>query len=318
MTEKSRLKNFPISFFSVMLGLLGFTIANMKAVEILDLNYDISSFLTWFSLGVFLLLLIVFLLKLIFYTKEVTKDFNHPIKINFFPTIGISFLMFSIVFLGKDLTLAKIFWLAGVIIQTTLTFLIVTKWMHQSIFKLQHFNPSWFIPAVGNIIVPLAGVQLFDPEISWFYFSIGFILWLVLLTISFYRLFFHEKLSDKLTPTLFLLIAPQAVGFIAYVKLTGSIDLLARILYYFTLFIALLLLTQIKHFIKLKYYLSWWAYSFPISAFTISTMLMFHKTGYKIFSYLAYFGFTVLNLIIIILIFQTLKYIFKKEICIEE
>ena len=50
MTEKSRLKNFPISFFSVMLGLLGFTIANMKAVEILDLNYDISSFLTWFSI----------------------------------------------------------------------------------------------------------------------------------------------------------------------------------------------------------------------------------------------------------------------------
>ena len=170
-----------------------------------------------------MLLLIVFLLKLIFYTKEVTKDFNHPIKMNFFPTIGISFLMFSIVFLGKDLTLAKIFWLAGVIIQTTLTFLIVTKWMHQSIFKLQHFNPSWFIPAVGNIIVPLAGVQLFRSGDFlvlfqyWIYSLAGFTHDLFLSTY-----FFMKNFLINLLPLLFLLIAPQAVGFIAYVKLTGS------------------------------------------------------------------------------------------------
>ena len=51
MVKKSRLKNFPISFFSIMLGLLGFTIANQKAVEILHLPYDISSILILFSAG---------------------------------------------------------------------------------------------------------------------------------------------------------------------------------------------------------------------------------------------------------------------------
>jgi len=318
MVEKNRLKNFPVSFFSVMLGLLGFTIANEKAVEILGLGYDLGSILTWFSLIVFAVLLFTYLRKIIYFKKQVKEEFEHPVKINFFPTIGISFLMLSIVFLGRDIVLSKIFWIIGIVFQTYMTFLIITKWMHKGTFRIQHFNPSWFIPAVGNILVPVSGFQLFHKEISWFYFSIGLILWFVLLTILFYRIFFHDKIQGKLTPTLFLLIAPSAVGFISYVKLTGHIDPFARILYYFTLFVTLLLLTQIKYFIKLKYYLSWWAYSFPISAFTISTMLIFHKTGYDVFSHIAYFGFGILNILIVILIFQTIKFIVMKEICIEE
>ena len=318
MVEKNRLINFPISFFSIMLGLLGFTIANQKAVEILHLPYNISSILIWFSVGVFSLLLLVFLMKLIKHTSVVIDDYNHPIKMNFFPTIGITLIMFSIVLLEGNPIIAKYTWIVGTIIQTVFTLSLISKWMHHDVFKITHFNPSWFIPAVGNILIPVSGISFFSKEISWFYFSVGLILWIVLLTIFFYRAFFHSKLAEKMLPTLFLLMAPQAVGFIAYVKLTGVIDPFAKILYYFTLFTAMLLLTQIRYFTKIKYYLSWWAFSFPISAFTISTMLMFHKTHMEFFKYIAYFGFGILNILIAILIFQTIKHIIKKEICIEE
>ncbi len=318
MIEKNRLKNFPISFFSIMLGLLGFTIANQKAVEILHLSYNISSILIWFSVGVFSLLLLVFLMKLMKHTSVVIEDYNHPIKMNFFPTIGITLIMFSIVLYGLNPIIAKNAWIVGTIIQTVFTFSLISKWMHHDVFKITHFNPSWFIPAVGNILIPVSEVSFFSKEISWFYFSVGLILWIVLLTIFFYRAFFHSKIAEKMLPTLFLLMAPQAVGFLAYVKLTGVIDPFAKILYYFTLFTAILLLTQIRYFTKIKYYLSWWAFSFPISAFTIATMLMFHKTHMEFFKYTAYFGFGILNILIAILIFQTIKHIIKKEICIEE
>lgn len=318
MEEKNRLKNFPISFFSIMLGLLGFTIANQKAVEILHLPYKISSIMIWFSVGVFSILLITFLMKFIKYPSIVIDDYNHPIKMNFFPTIGITLIMFSIVLLEGNPIIAKYIWIVGTIIQTVFTFSLISKWMHHDVFQIEHFNPSWFIPAVGNILIPVSGISFFSKEISWFYFSVGFILWIVLLTIFFYRAFFHSKIAEKMLPTLFLLMTPQAVGFIAYVKLTGMIDPFAKILYYFTLFTAMLLLTQFRYFTKIKYYLSWWAYSFPISAFTIATMLMFHKTHMGFFRYTAYFGFGILNILIAILVIQTTKYIMKKEICIEE
>jgi tellurite resistance protein len=318
MVEKNRLINFPISFFSIMLGLLGFTIANQKAVEILHLPYKISSIMIWLSVGIFSLLLIVLITKLIKYTSVVIEDYNHPIKMNFFPTIGISLIMFSIVFIEINFALARNLWIIGTIIQTIFTFSLISKWMHQDVFKITHFNPSWFIPAVGNILIPVSGISFYSKEISWFYFSVGFILWIVLLTIFFYRAFSHSKIAEKMLPTLFLLMAPQAVGFIAYVKLTGVVDPFAKILYYFTLFTAMLLLTQFRYFSKIKYYLSWWAYSFPISAFSIATMLMLHKTNLSFFKYVAYFGFGILNVLIVILIFQTIKYMIKKEICIEE
>lgn len=48
--------------------------------------------------------------------------------------------------------------------------------------------PAWFIPVVGNIIVPLAGVRFAPAEVSWFFFSIGLVFWIVLLAIVMYRL----------------------------------------------------------------------------------------------------------------------------------
>jgi len=97
--------------------------------------------------------------------------------------------------------------------------------------------------------------------------------------ILFYRLLFHNPLPERLLPTLFILIAPPAVGFIAYVKLTGTVDPVARILYYFALFVFVLMIPQLKMLSRIKYYLSWWAYTFPMAALTIATILMYHQNG---------------------------------------
>jgi tellurite resistance protein len=125
-------------------------------------------------------------------------------------------------------------------------------------------------------------------------------------------------LPERLLPTLFILIAPPAVGFISYVKLTGSIDAFAKILYYFALFLTILLFAQGKMFLRIKYYLSWWAYSFPIAAMTISSILMFHKTHICFFKFVAFLLATILTLIIAILVVKTIIAIKDKKICVEE
>jgi tellurite resistance protein len=44
------------------------------------------------------------------------------------------------------------------------------------------------------------------------------------------RIIFHNQFAPKFMPTLFILIAPPAIGFISYIKLTGSLDFFAQIL----------------------------------------------------------------------------------------
>ena len=50
------------------------------------------------------------------------------------------------------------------------------------------------------------------------------IFWIVLIAIVFYRIFFHEPNPARLLPTLFILLALPAVGFIAYGALVAQLD----------------------------------------------------------------------------------------------
>jgi tellurite resistance protein TehA-like permease len=42
--------------------------------------------------------------------------------------------------------------------------------------KIHFMNPAWFIPVVGNILIPIAGVEYMPKAFSFFYFTVGLLL----------------------------------------------------------------------------------------------------------------------------------------------
>ncbi len=318
MDKQLRILHFPISFFSIILGLTGATLAFQKAEEVLKIPITLSNIFLGITAIIFIGITIIYTIKYFTFKNEVLEEFNNPIKLSFFPTFSISFVMLSIATLEMSEALSKYLWLVGTILHFLFTLKIISIWIHHTHFEIKHMNPAWFIPAVGNILIPISGVKHFSPEISWFFFSIGLFFWIILLIIFFNRIIFHHPLPEKLVPTLFILIAPPAVGFIAYVKLVGEVDAFARILFYFALFLTFLLLFQSKLFTKIKFYFSWWAYSFPLSAITIATILMYHQTELVLFKYLSFIFLGILSLVVLFLLIRTLKAMKMKEICVEE
>ncbi len=314
----SRLANFPVSFFSSVMGMAGFSIAITRAESIYHLEPGVSMILSFTTLLLFISILMVYLFKLVKEKEAVIKEFHHPIKISFFPTVSISLLLLSICMLHNNQPLAYALWAMGAIMHLGFTLFVMSAWINHDYFEINHMNPSWFIPIVGNILVPVAGVPLGYSDISWFFFSIGVVFWPVLLTIIFYRIIFHPALPGKLIPTFFILIAPPAVGFLAYLKLTGEMDNFARILYFSGLFFTLLVFTQYRKFSKLDFFLSWWAYSFPLAAISIATMVMYQHTQNVVFSIIAIFLLAILTLFISMLIIKTFRAVLEKRICIEE
>lgn len=318
MNQNSRIANFPISFFATVMGLSGLTLAWEKAQHVYALVLPVSLPLITITVTVFVLLLIMYGIKLIKYRAEVGKELNHPVKLNFFPTISISLILLSIIFLSQSKTVSQYLWITGISIHLLFTFYVVNSWIHHAHYEIHHLNPAWFIPAVGNVLVPIAGVPLGYVDVSWFFFSIGMVFWMVLLTIIFNRVLFHNPIPDRLLPTLFILIAPPAVGFIAYMKLVGELDAFGRILYFTGLFFTLLLFTQLNRFIKLKFFLSWWAYSFPIAAITLASLMMYEISSNKIYSYIGTFLLIALTFLVGLLIIRTLIAIRKQEICVAD
>ncbi len=316
--ELNRLKNFPISFLSVGLGLIGLTLAWQKAEGILKLPFSISTILLYISLLTIGIISSIYIAKMFLHFSDVKKEFNHPIKINFYPILSKLLLISSIIFLGLNMVVSKYLWWFGIVVQFTFTIIIMSSWIKHEKFELHHINPSWFIPVVGSIIVPIAGVKHFSPELSWFFFSLGFFWWFILTTLVINRMIFHRPIPNKLIPTLFILFAPPIIGFISLTKLLGGLNIFGNMLYYFGLSLFILILFQYKLFSKLKFYLSWWAYSFPLEALLIGTLLMFHESGIIFFKVLSWILFVGLNIIIVLLIVKSIIAIKEKMICIEE
>ncbi len=117
----------------------------------------------------------------------------------------------------------KYFFIFGAVLHFFFTFYTIKFWINNNL-DIQHSNPAWFIPIVGNLIVPISGKGFMPDSILYFYFSVGIFFWIILFAIILNRIIFHKQFAPKFMPTLFILIAPPAIGFIAYIKLTSNLD----------------------------------------------------------------------------------------------
>jgi len=311
----SRLEHFPVTFFAIVMGMAGLSLALRATEQAFGLGTLASGLAFGASAVIFIAVSVIYAVKAMRHPHAVRAEWSHPVRLAFFPAISISLLLLATLTLAHQAQIAEIMWLVGVVVQGVLTIAVISGWIGHRAFQTPHLSPAWFIPAVGNVIVPIAGVQLGYPEISWYFLSVGLIFWIVLLTLVMNRLIFHDPMPGRLQPTLVILIAPPAVGFIGWVHLTGEVDAFARILmngaYLFTLLVAV----QLPRIVKLPFALSFWALSFPFAAVTIASFLFSAHTGSAPHRLFGTALMAVLAVIIIALLLRTLRAIRADEIC---
>jgi len=295
------------------MGLCGLAIAWQQMGALLGLSPLLGTGLALLATVVFILAAAAYGSKLAFFPGSVREEWKNPIRISFFPTVSISLLLLSYVWIAVP-ELSLWIWAAGALLQIVLTLAVLNSWIHQAHYQPGHANPSWFIPVVGTIIVPISGVHHGFIEISWFYFSVGILFWMVILNIVIYRLFFHEPLPQRLTPMLFILLAPPSLGFISYTMLVGGMDVFAHILYDTALFMAAILIMNGIRFYRCGFFLSAWAYSFPLAAFTIATMRMSRLTDSAFFKGVAFVLIGLLSVLLLWLFVRTLKIVLSGQV----
>ncbi len=315
--EKNRLKFFPIMMYAIVMGMSGLTITYQKAYEWLGFPHLIGSLLMYTTTTIFIVVTVIYIKKYFTYKIAVKNEFSHPVRINFFAAVSISMLMLAIIFKEEYNTISAIFWYPGAILHFYLTMHTIAFWINDN-QELSHSNPAWFIPIVGNVLVPVGGIGFASTGVLMYFFSVGIFFWIILFAVILNRIIFHHQMAVKFMPTMFILIAPPAVGFIAYFKLYGVIDTFAMTLFNLALFFTFLVAFMYKNFVKIKFFISWWAFVFPVAAMAIAAMLMYHKTNDSILLALSYVMVAVVTIIISIVIYQTIIHMRKEEICIQE
>lgn len=311
LTAKPRLAHFPVPFFASVLGLSGLTTALHAA------GWTRPSFVTLaLTIAVFVALAAIYTLKTLRHPKAVAAEWQHPVKLAFFPAVSISLLLIATALAPSAPDVARGIWLVGALVQAGLTLAVLSNWIGHRTFQTIHISPAWFIPAVGNVVAPIAGVGLGFPETSWVFFAAGLIFWIVLLVLVMNRLIFHDPLPGRMVPTLAILIAPPAVGFLAWLQLNGGVlDGFARFLYAATLVFLGLALTQAGKLRRLPFGLSHWALSFPVAALTLATLRFAALTHSAAHLRAGQIALIALCLIVALLAAATLRAMTRGEIC---
>ncbi len=314
--EAPCLANLPVPLYGSVMGLSGLAIALTRS-DIVPGSEMAGNALLLVTTGWFLVFTIAYLVKLVRFPEEVRKEFNHPVRMNFFPAISISLLLLAIGWLPLVPNLSLFLWVFGTVLHFLLLLRTLRVWLFRGL-PLQSFNPAWFIPVVGTLIVPIAGVHHMPAEVSWFFFSVGLVYWIALLGITLSRIIFHGGLPPKLLPTLFILIAPPAVAFLAYLQLGGAIDTLARLLYFNALFTTILVLSFADRFLRLPFFLSHWAYTFPVAAMTLASYRFQQATGSEPFGWIGDGFLCLLIFICIVVAVRTIRAARAGEFCVAE
>lgn len=334
-TPLSKLAHFPIMLFASVMGLGGLALVFKKAsaafalsakdsTNFLDLNaiFAACSLVFGFlSIAVFLLLLGFYVAKIFTHFNAFKAEITHQVKINFLSAIPIGALIIT-TFLGAFndngtmLFLLKIIFYLSSFLQLILSIYVINFWFSNAM-KKHLLSPAWFIPIVGNLIVPLAGAKI-SPEFSLFFFSVGCFFWLILTALITSRLIFEESLESKFLPTLFIFIAPPSIFVVDFAALFGGHSALSLMLYFVALFFMLLMLSLSKVFTRLNFALSWWAFTFPLCAFGIAsfeTFMVFKSPLYMIFGIL---GLILALFAVLFVSYKTLLAMSKGKICVPE
>jgi tellurite resistance protein len=170
---------------------------------------------------------------------------------------------------------AELCWAAGAGLNLGLSGVLFRRWLSGP-GNLERLSPVWLMPAIGDLVVPLAGGRLGYRELSWFFFAGGIGLWLMLAPALFQRLAFRRPLTEAQFPWVFLILAPPAVGALALSGLGQPVvEPAARLLMFIALFLALGLVTLVPRFLRAKFSLAWWAFAFPAAALA-QLLLLYH------------------------------------------
>lgn len=238
-------------------------------------------------------ILLLLIIKIITNHKHIEEDLNNPAVSGVISTFPMGIMVLSAYINPFLPNAAYAMWITGIVAQITIMIYFTEKFIFN--FDIKNVFPCYFIVyvgiAVGSIVAPVFNATDIGKVLFWF----GFISYLILLPLISYRVFKIKPIPEPAIPTLTIFAAPASLCLAGYLSSFESVDMtMAGILVFLSLFMLFLVLLYLPKMLKLKFYPSYSAFTFPlvISAFAIQSsnnFLIKMNIGMPLLQYVGYF-----------------------------
>ena len=218
------------------------------------------------------IILILMLLKIIIYPKEVRESLDNPVVYSVFPTFSMGIMLLSTYIKDFSYSLAFIMWIIGLILHIVLIFSFTRKYIFN--FNIKRVFPSWFIVYVGIVVAsvtsPVFNMMKIGQVIFWF----GFISYLILLPIILKRVLKIGEIPEPALPTIVIFSAPASLCLAGYMNSFQNKNMITVwFLVALSQLTLLCILFQLPKLLKLQFYPSYSAFTFPLVISAISIKL---------------------------------------------
>ena len=248
-----------------------------------------------FNLLLFGLLAIPWLARWLCFRDAAIMTLKHPVQASFYPTFSMAMLVIAAQFLvfGQHLELALLFWWPGALLTFVFSFAVLYTMFSGEHVGIEHVTPAKFIPAVGLVVIPVAGGPLLGLVtgpmrdgmlmVNLIGLGAGMLMYVGLLGLMLHRKYLSKPAFGALTPTVWIHLAPLGVIPVSLLNVVehlpfsipNGVPLLFGLLCWgfgvWWVIMATLLTLAARRRGLLPFAISWWGFTFPLGAFVTSS-----------------------------------------------
>lgn len=313
-------KHFSPAWFAAVMGTGGTANVLFALSGSMHFLKPVSIGLWWLNILLFILFIGPWTARWFIHFDKLKDDLKHPVISNFFVTMPVGGIILGTNFfiMGKNyfsmhfiIGLGMIFWTFGVLTALAFGVYVIFNMMITDNIGPESTNFAWFITPVASIVIPLLGNMLVSAFVNnnkglaeliniidICFFGIGFLLFLILSSILIGRFINYKMPHSMAVPTFWIILGPVGVGTVSLLGIAdaskalglisdiGSLKLLALILWGFGLWAFILTIAVTLKYMKnekIPFSLSWWAFIFPMAAYTLSGLNVYQYTGIQLF-----------------------------------
>ena len=322
--DASPLIHLNLIWFSAVMGLSGLALAWGRAAILMGpLATRVSAGIALLATTVWLALAMATLARLRRYPGVVAVDARHPVRHAFVATIPVGLLLLvalGVQFFGGIAALHGA-WVLAALAQLLVTLWVLGRWLHEHQDGAPPMwvgiTPALFIPVVGNVVAPLAGLALGHTTWSLAQLAIGVFFWPLVLVLVLVRRAAHSALPARMLMAWFITVAPPSVVGVVSVQLAVPLGW-SIALWGVALFSLLWAAQVVRRALEVPFHMGYWGVSFPLAAFTSLSLMLAERDVASWMPTVALLGLALSTLVIGWLGVSTLKGLHRGTLLVPE